>query len=627
MVVPRRAAFAEESAEVEVLYANLDTMKSLTKKIQGSMSRLDMSGKVVQDAIGPIYGNTQKLQTQNNNIDRILEAIDRIREPLDMRNREERIIRGGPQKIGLNEYISSIDRTNQALRELKQSNLRSNQQAITELNGLLVVGIQQLEDVFRHFLQQDLQTVEPLHYITKNLDFPRLPSNRTSQLRDVNMHICNFAKIDGRSPPSSRIYAEVRGRHLTSSLQNLAAASIATARKVNADEIYKQGSNAIGTYANGIRGMYTAEYDNICPIFPREEWGQVLSMTSEGSMAAFAATLRDLDAHIRTNLVTDCYLAYEIIDVVSNMSFQLENRTGELKLPLSEAMKPIRETAKSSLSSLLNDTQTKIQQMLTLPGDGSAIPIASDTMTRLQLMTQYLPPLSSIMTSLGDGGWSSPAPSSSTASVPTLKSFDVGADGKKLFAHYATDTIDTLLSSLEARARAVLKSKPVQGVFMANNIAVVDRMIRSSDLEPLLEADRPKLDTWKRKATGLYLSAWDGLGRSLFDKQVTSKSTRPPSTGQAIDSSAVLKQLSGKEKDQIKESFRAFNVAFDELVAKHKSFKMEREVRQEFAKGVQGFLEALYARYWDRYHEIDKGKGKYVKYDKGQMSAVLASLA
>ena len=111
MVAPRKAAFAEESAEVEVLFANMEKLKSLTKKIQGSLNRLETSGKSVQDAIGPIYGNTQRLQTMNSSmqprysdgilangisdVDRIIEAIDRVREPLDQRNREERIIRMG----------------------------------------------------------------------------------------------------------------------------------------------------------------------------------------------------------------------------------------------------------------------------------------------------------------------------------------------------------------------------------------------------------------------------------------------------------------------------------------------------------------------------------------------------
>jgi len=63
MAAPRRAAFAEESAEVEVLFANVEKVNALTKKIQGSMNRLDTSGSNVETAIGPIYGNTMRLQT------------------------------------------------------------------------------------------------------------------------------------------------------------------------------------------------------------------------------------------------------------------------------------------------------------------------------------------------------------------------------------------------------------------------------------------------------------------------------------------------------------------------------------------------------------------------------------
>ena len=66
MVAPRKAAYAEESAEVEVLFANMEKMKGLTKKIQGSLNRLETSGRNVQEAIGPIYTNTQKLQTANH---------------------------------------------------------------------------------------------------------------------------------------------------------------------------------------------------------------------------------------------------------------------------------------------------------------------------------------------------------------------------------------------------------------------------------------------------------------------------------------------------------------------------------------------------------------------------------
>lgn len=59
----RQAADEEARAEVEVLNSRLEKTSQLTKKIQASLSRLESSGKSVQEAVGPLYGNTQKLQT------------------------------------------------------------------------------------------------------------------------------------------------------------------------------------------------------------------------------------------------------------------------------------------------------------------------------------------------------------------------------------------------------------------------------------------------------------------------------------------------------------------------------------------------------------------------------------
>ncbi|KAK1062589.1 exocyst complex component exo70 [Friedmanniomyces endolithicus] len=629
-MIARRAAHAEESAEVEVLFANVKKMKAVTRKMEASMARLEQSGRTVQEAIGPVYGNTQRLQTQNANITRIQEAINRFREPLDMRDREERVLRSRPDRVGLQEYISSMDRTSQALRNLQKTNMRANEQTILELTELLRIGTENLEAVFRDMLREDSQPIEPLKQITTGKDYPRISSTKSGRLSTVNQHIAkysSYATQPGDLQPSAKVYAHERGQYIMLSLQNLATASKSTARKVDASAVYRQGSNGIGSYAQGLQGMYLAEYDNIGLIFGRDEVGAVLQATCLSSLTDFSSTLRDLDAHVRENMLTDCYLSYEIIEVVSSMSHQLEGKTGELKYALSEALKPGRETAKSSLSFLLNDTRTKIQQMQALPVDGSSIPLTAEVMMRLQLMTAYLPPLSSIMRSLGDGGWSAPNTTSSTTSIPTIKSFDVGADGKTLFAHYAADTLDTLLAALEARSRSLLRGRSLQGVFLANNVCVAERMIRTSELDPLLAATaQPKLDAWRKKATQAYIDAWKEPSTHLLDVQFTAKAPRPPSTGAAVDSGAILKALNSKDKDGIKEKFRNFNASFDDLVAKHKAYKMEAEVRRALGRDVQNFIEPLYNRFWERYHEVDKGKGKYVKYDRQQMAGALAGL-
>jgi exocyst complex protein 7 len=630
MAPARHAAFAEESAEVEVLYANLEKMKSLSRKIQGSMARLDVSGKVVQDAIGPIYGNTQRLQTTTANVDRITEAIEKARQPLDMRNREEQVLRERPERVGLGQYIASMDRTNRALKDLKATNMRSNQKAAADLSELLEVGTRNLETVFRDVVRQDSQPIEPLQQIMRGNEFPKFSQKSSAELRTINGQVASFQAQTSNTDlsPTAKVYAQERGQYIQLSLQNLSAASLSTARKVNADAVYKPGSNGIATYCSGIQGMFIAEYACICEIFQREEWNPVLTATCQLALAAFGSTLRDLDNHIRTNLITDCYLAYEIVDLVSNTSFQLEEKTGMLKQQMSDALKPVRETAKASLSILLNDTRNKIQQIMVLPSDGSAVPLTSDVMQRLQLMTSFLPPLSSIMRSLGDGGWTSApnATASSSSSVPTLKSFDVGADGAQLFAHYSTDTLETLLSNLDSRARSLLKVKAAQGVFIANNVCIIERAIRASELANLIgTAAQPKLDTWKKKAQSAYTDGWKDCADHLLDVQYATKAPRPPSGG-GVDSAAILKALSSNDKKGIQEKFKNFNASFDELVARHKSFRMESEVRRDLGRAVQLFLERLYSRFWDRYREVDKGKGKYVKYDKTQVSQILSGL-
>ena len=170
--------------------------------------------------------------------------------------------------------------------------------------------------------------------------------------------------------------------------------------------------------------------------------------------------------------------------------------------------------------------------------------------------------------------------------------------------------------------------------FLANSVAILDSAVRSStDLGMYLgiAPHSSKLDQWRKKAATLYMDGWKEISIHLLD-QINTKSnpataSNRPVSGSAADSAAIVKGLSGKEKDKKKEQFKAFNSSFDEMVARHRSLYMEKEVRALLGKEVQTVIEPLYARFWDRYHEIDKGKGKVVKYDKGALTSVLLSMA
>ncbi|KAB8290066.1 hypothetical protein EYC80_010392 [Monilinia laxa] len=630
----RQAADEEARAEVDVLKSRLEKTSQLTKKIQASLGRLDATGKGVQEAIGPIYGNTQKLQILGQNIDGVIAAIDRVRKPSDIKSNEEDIIRKGPQAVGLAVFLSSVKRVNKALEDMKRTVIRSNQQATVDLGKLSRSGNLQLESYFQTLLQEDSQPLEPLHYITKNQPFPLLPQDKTTRLGLITSFVNSVVRQSSfvAESPCITSYAEIRGPFLKTTLQNLASASMNTAKKKTPDAMYRQGTNGIGTYAIGMEGAFLAEYDNICALFTREEWGKVFNLTCQGPIAELSRTLRELNNHIKSNLTTDCYLAYEIVEIVSNLSSNLESRTGELKPSFAAALKPIRETSKGSLAELLEDTRRKVNSLQGLPPDASTVPNTTETMMRLQTMVDFLRPISSIMISIGDGGWKSSATTpGSTDQIPSLNSFDVNADGKQIFANYCLDTIEALLSSLEQKAKVLLKGgKPALGVFLANNATIVMRMIEGSQLKELLAPRIGDIERWVKNGTTLYTAAWREPSGYLLDVQYTNRGNARPQSGSAqvgVDSAAVVKGLGSKEKDQIKEKFKMFNQSFDDLVQRHKSLMMEREVREVLARQVQSLIEPLYGRFWDRYHEIDKGKGKYVRWDKTAINAIFVSLA
>ena len=431
-------------------------------------------------------------------------------------------------------------------------------------------------------------------------------------------------------PPIAKIDAGIRSQYLADSLSNLAAASINTAKRKNLDTLYRAGTNGISTYAQAMEGLFLSEHDNICSIFPREDWGPLFQAVCQPALVELGRTLRELSAHVESHIKTDCYLAYETVEIISALSNNLEGRTGELKASLAASLKPIRETAKSSLSKLMDNLRTSALAIPQLPPDGAPVPLVGEAMQRLQTMVEFLRPLSSIMVSLGDGGWKSAAASRGGVgdAIPSLASFDIGADGQEIFAHYCFDTLEVLLNSLDARAKQPPPPKrPVIAVFLANSVSIIERSIRDSELGPLLEPElEARLGPWKKQTMSLFSETCKDLSVHLFDVIHTGRGARPTSGHGAVDSASVTKSLSSKEREAIKAKFTAFNQGFEEMVARHKQYSMERDVRQRFAKDMQHMIAPLYKRFWDRYHDIDKGKGKYVKFDKASISGVFLSL-
>ena len=630
----RNAAYAEEKAEVEVLKGQVAKHEDFSKRLRGVQARLQGDGRSVSDSIGPIHDDTREHQIVANNIEKLIGHIEKMLVSGQDKAGEERIIRMGPNRAGLDEYISCMRRIDRALEQLNSSKMRVQQQTLGDYNGLLSEGISKLQDLFGDILSEKSQPLEPLHYLTKQIAFPTFSTEKLSQLRSIQHSVstpsARALSYNQRENVAVRIYADIRSPYLVASLQSLSIASISTSRRKNTEEPYRPGTSAIGTYAKAMSEMFRAEFENIHNIFTREDLALVLDATCRKAFSDLSKTLRELNLQVKASITTDCFLGYEIVEIITGVSSHLSQQTSEWKLPFSDALKPIRETAKASLPELLEDQRRRINGLQSLPPDGAATPFTTETMTRLQTMTAYPRCLSSVLGSLGDGNWTSSASIHSTSS--STRSFDVGADGSALLSHYVLDTLDSHFTSLEGRSRMLHKSKAISGVLLYNTISVMDRMIRSSDLSALLSGNpsaQSKTDGWRKKAVATYMDSWKEPSSALLDVVYTNRPTsNRPASAASLPSADIIKNLSNKDKDAIKEKFKHFNASFDDAVRRHKEMMpaMEREVRGGLAREINNMIEPLYTRFFDKYEALDRGRGKYVKYDKGSLSAVLAAL-
>lgn len=452
----------------------------------------------------------------------------------------------------------------------------------------------------------------------------------TDDLQTIALFMGRSVNRNGPSnqePATSRLYADIRGRYIERSLSTLGEASKGVFRKQDPDALYKKQTCGIGAYATALAGMILAEHENVRSIFPREETGRVLLSTSRYAMNDFEKTLSDLSAFIKTHLMTDCFLGFETIGIVNAMTAEVAAQAPELKRPLTDLLGSMRTIARSALPKLVEDTRSKVQGISSLSPEGSVSQVTITIMHRLQALPSYLAVVETLLVSIGEGGWNTLVSSPTTSGPPSMRSFDTKSsnDKQQLFILFCTDVLDTLVQSLDSRARLLLKSQGAQAVFMLNNIIAVEGFIKDSELSQYLGTVKPKIDTWRSKHVKLYANAWQPAIQQLFEVQKTNRQSRPGSSGQ-LDSASVIRNMTSKERDNIKEKFRAFNTAFDDLVQKHKNFKMEPEVQAELCNELNRLILPLYGRFWDRYHDVDKGKGKYVRYDTQAISKIIATL-
>ncbi|KAK9344875.1 Cullin repeat-like-containing domain protein [Lipomyces starkeyi] len=596
-----------------VLEQALKKADILAQHIAGSLARLGGASTTIENAIKPISGSTQTYTNISKNVEATVSELEVVRSYQAVFEEEEPRIRRGNLEVV--EYSQSISRLRAAIKSLEGSPLKSSQQVTLRMNQLINTAVSNVRDRYR----KALIGVSPISD-ENNVDFvTEIPE---ATIKDLSIMVDFFMVTDASA--GVPIYADIRGKYIMHNLSVLSETAIKTEiKRVNG--FYRKGTSSFKLYMDALLRAMVTEEKMVRKIFKAKADIQgALTATLKDLEKSFQAAVQAINIVIRKNLITDCFYAFDVIEQIHAASGELLLATESPVFNLESCSKELRKTAQDSFQEILRHIEVVVSGLPGLPIDFAVLDITKQVIGWITRLADYDTTLASLLIPLGaPAAWSLRLSYQSTFSTATGSGTPNSSYmGTEILSLFISEIFDDLLVNIEAKARAQYKKVTRVGLQIIANLLYVERAVRSSpEVSAVLASGTgmDRLDKIRKRALNMFLDGWKVCASYLMDVTIV-RSVSTASVGKGI--------MSSKDREVIKEKFRNFNTAFEELVAKFKEYNFaDTELRAYLAKEV-AFVSPLYQRFYEKHKsgEFSKHTEKYIKYSKSQLDQLLASL-
>nr|CAG8548890.1 2789_t:CDS:10 [Entrophospora candida]CAG8598908.1 287_t:CDS:10 [Entrophospora candida] len=584
----------EESADLDYLEENLKKTEELTKKMTSMLNVFDDRLVRLEASILPIHGSTQKLTKLVDNIDKTRTGVLEIIGYFDLVVREEATIKKGPNENDLVPYLKSIGKCKKAMEVLAGMRLKS-------------TAMLQLEELFRKWLTSRSNPIEPLSYITKNLDIPGIPQAPIQNLAKLSSYLETYGQELDYKSNFVDVYSEVRSNYLVKSLTLLAQGSISTAERRNTP-VYEKGTCGFNSYTEAMLRMFKTEYEVASKVLSQKFVQAGFKNAIQQSFDNYIETGKVLNNRVRRFIETDLFLAFDILESLNRHVLAFDDifmLTGKKDVSYGELLHSLKGVTLRSIPEFIEEIKTHRTKTSGLPSDGTIHEMTINTLQHMKRMSDYPETIEQILLTLGDGNWnvSDKDPNFSRNRAGGLT---VGSDVVK---HYYS-----LALSLDSKARTYKKTS-LTCIFLLNNYQYILKAIRtqfSKLLDPEVER---KYESLVQKCNDGYQDTWKACFANLMDYTVvrgTLKST-----------------LSPNDKQTFKEKLKNFYTEFDEIFKIHKGYTIpDLELRNKVTRDIKIVLLPIYNRFLEKFQQADysKGTSKYIKYDSATLENMVSRL-
>ncbi|XP_032900569.1 exocyst complex component 7 isoform X2 [Amblyraja radiata] len=671
----------QEQETLSFIRESLEKSDQLTKNMVSILSSFESRLMQLENSIIPVHKQTENLQRLQDNVDKTLSCLDHVISYYHVAKDTEKIIKEGPAGR-LEEYLSCMAKIQKAVEYFQDNNPDSPE--LNRVKFLFEKGKESLESEFRNLLTRNSKPVPSVVILdliagdddietTDEMTLEHLPENILQDLICISGWLVEY----GRNLDFMNVYYQIRSNQLDRSIRGLkehfrknssssgilyspamqnkrkdtpskkAIKRPGTIRK--AQNLLKQYSqldgkkgvsnlaptegkedimdSEIDSYIHCISAfvkLVQSEYLLLTDIIPEHHQKRTFDSLIQEALDSLMVEGENIVSTARRAIMRHDYSAVlTIFPILKHLKLMkqefdqvLQGTAASTKNKLPVLITSMETTGAKALEEFADSIKNDPDKEYNMPKDGTVHELTSNAILFLQQLLDFQETASAMLASqvLGD-----------TYHIP-LDPREIGTSSssynsefnRRLLSNYICKILGNLQLNLHSKAK-VYEDAALGAVFLLNNFNYILKSLEKSELIQLVAVSQKHPDKAYRSHIDEQLQTYQ---RSWL------KVTMPLTEGN-LPAFQPGTKLKDKERQAIKDRFKAFNDGLEELCKIQKSWAIpDKEQRDTIRRAQKENVTVAYRVFWQRYSNVPftKNVEKYMKYKVEQVEEMIEKL-
>ncbi|XP_078257603.1 exocyst complex component 7 isoform X5 [Rhinoraja longicauda] len=660
----------QEQETLSFIKESLEKSDQLTKNMVSILSSFESRLMQLENSIIPVHKQTENLQRLQDNVDKTLSCLDHVISYYHVAKDTEKIIKEGPAGR-LEEYLNCMAKIQKAVDYFQDNNPDSPE--LNRVKFLFEKGKESLESEFRNLLTRNSKPVPPVVILdliagdddietTDEMTLEHLPENILQDLICISVWLVDY----GRNLDFMNVYYQIRSNQLDRSIKGLkehfrknssssgilyspamqnkrkdtpskkAIKRPGTIRK--AQNLLKQYSqhgldgkkgvsnlapiegkedimdSEIDSYIHCISAfvkLVQSEYQLLTDIIPEHHQKRTFDSLIQEALDSLMVEGENIVSTARRAIMRHDYSAVlTIFPILKHLKLMkqefdqvLQGTAASTKNKLPVLITSMETTGAKALEEFADSIKNDPDKEYNMPKDGTVHELTSNAILFLQQLLDFQETASSMLASQEIG----------TSSSSYNSEFN-----RRLLSNYICKILGNLQLNLHSKAK-VYEDTALGAVFLLNNFNYILKSLEKSELIQLVAVSQKHPDKAYRSHIEEQLQTYQ---RSWL------KVTTPLTEGN-LPAFQPGTKLKDKERQAIKDRFKAFNDGLEELCKIQKSWAIpDKEQRDKIRRAQKENVTVAYRVFWQRYSNVPftKNVEKYIKYRVEQVEEMIEKL-